>query len=100
MKSAKGVIQKIWFAVMMASLCAPTARGQAFLRLIQTIPLPNVEGRIDHFGIDLRGRRLFMSALGNNTLEVFDLRANRRIQTIRGLREPQGVVYVPESRRI
>ncbi len=100
MKSAKGVIQKIWFAVIVASLCASTARGQEFLRLVQTIPLADVKGRIDHFGIDLHGRRLFMSALGNNTLEVFDLRANKRIHTVPGLREPQGVVYVAESRRI
>jgi DNA-binding beta-propeller fold protein YncE len=41
-----------------------------------------------------------MSALGNNTLEVFDLRSNKVIHAIRGLREPQGVTYVPQSNRI
>lgn len=30
------------------------------LRLVATIPLDNVNGRIDHFGIDLQGKRLFM----------------------------------------
>lgn len=76
------------------------AQNAAPLRLLQTIPLPNVRGRIDHFDVDVAGKRLFMSALGNNTLEVFDLRTNKRTHTIRGLHEPQGVSYAPESNRI
>lgn len=76
------------------------SQQNAPLRLIKTIPLPNVHGRIDHFDVDLEGRRLFMSALGNNTLEVFDLRSNKVIHAIRGLREPQGVTYVRKSNRI
>ncbi|HUY15045.1 MAG TPA: hypothetical protein VMX16_15665 [Terriglobia bacterium] len=92
--------QRICFWVMLVIFCASAAHGQNVLRLVQTIPMADVEGRIDHFGIDLQGHRLFMSALGNNTLEVFDLRANERIHTVHGLREPQGVVYVAESRRI
>lgn len=70
------------------------------LRLVRTILLPNVEGRIDHFGIDVKGRRLFMSALGNNTVEVFDLAADKRLHTIGGVNEPQGVTYAPSSNKI
>ncbi|MGH9619578.1 MAG: YncE family protein [Bryobacteraceae bacterium] len=70
------------------------------LRLVQLTALPDVHGRIDHFDVDLRGHRLFMSALGNNTLEVFDLRTARLIHTIRGLHGPQGVTYAPQSNRI
>jgi hypothetical protein len=28
------------------------------LKLIQTIPLPNVKGRIDHIDVDVKGKRL------------------------------------------
>jgi DNA-binding beta-propeller fold protein YncE len=76
------------------------AQHNAPLRLIQTIPLPNIHGRIDHFDVDVRGQRLFMSALGNNTLEVFDLRSNKVIYSIRGLREPQGVTFAPKPNHI
>ena len=76
------------------------AQQNAPLRLLHTTLLPDVRGRIDHFDVDLKDQRLFMSALGNNTLEVFDLRSNKVIHTIRGLREPQGVTYVPKSNRI
>jgi DNA-binding beta-propeller fold protein YncE len=76
------------------------AQQNAPLRLTQTIPLPDVHGRIDHFDVDVKGQRLFMSALGNNTLEVFDLGSDKILRTIRGLHEPQGVTYSPKSDRI
>lgn len=77
-----------------------SAQQSAPLRLLETTPLPSVQGRIDHFDVDVADQRLFMSALGNNTLEIFDLRAGKLIHTIRGLREPQGVTYAPYSNRI
>lgn len=89
------------FAFMLAfSARIACAQQNAPLRLLHTTLLPDVRGRIDHFDVDLKDQRLFMSALGNNTLEVFDLRSNKVIHTIRGLREPQGVTYVPKSNRI
>jgi DNA-binding beta-propeller fold protein YncE len=76
-------------------------RGPATaLRLVQTIPLPGVEGRIDHMAADVRGQRLFVAALGNNTVEVVDLRAGARTHTIRGMREPQGVAFAATLNRL
>ena len=31
------------------------------LKLVQTIPLPGVTGRFDHFAIDIKGQRLFVA---------------------------------------
>ncbi len=70
------------------------------LRLVQTIPMPGVVGRIDHMAIDLKGHRLFVVALGNNSLEILDLQAGKHIYRIPGLKEPQGVVYIPELNKI
>lgn len=72
----------------------------AGLELKQTIPLPGVEGRIDHLDLDAAGERLFVCALGNNTAEVFDLRKNERIHSIASLGAPQGLVYIAESNRL
>ena len=96
------MIRRACSLLVVLALGARISRAQQNepLRLAQTIPLPNVHGRIDHFDVDLQEHRLFMSALGNNTLEVFDLRSNKVIYAIRGLREPQGVTYVPKSNRI
>ena len=76
------------------------AEDTTVLRQVQTIALPNVEGRIDHMAIDLQGKRLFVAALGNNTLEVIDLTAAKDIDEIKGLKEPQGVAYVPEDNKL
>ena len=70
------------------------------LKLEKTIQLPDVQGRIDHMSIDVKGQRLFVSALGNNTVEVIDLKAGKRANAISGLKEPQGVLYVPGSGRL
>lgn len=70
------------------------------LKLIQTIPLPNVEGRIDHMAMDIAGQRLFVAALGNNTVEVVDLKAGKDVQSLSGFAEPQGIVYVPEFAKL
>jgi DNA-binding beta-propeller fold protein YncE len=67
------------------------------LRLVQTIALPGVEGRIDHLAVDIAGERLFVCALGNGTLEIVDLHTGQRIQSIPGFKEPQGVRHLPDS---
>jgi DNA-binding beta-propeller fold protein YncE len=73
---------------------------QARLRPAGTIELPRVEGRIDHLAVDLDGQRLFVAALGNNSLEVADLTGMKVIKSVAGLEEPQGVRYLPAVRRI
>lgn len=70
------------------------------LQLKQTIPLPGVEGRIDHFAFDPVDERLFVCALGNNSLEVVDLHKGQRIHSITGLGSPQGVAYIPGLDRL
>src|SRR5436190_8158172 len=81
--------------------CVTAVKGEekAF-KLKQTISLPGVEGRIDHLALDTPGERLFVCALGNNTVEVLDLRKGERIHSITGLGAPQGIAYIPELNRI
>jgi len=92
-------------AYLAAALCyidVATTAGQSArpLKLKQTIPLPGVEGRIDHFAFDAGGERLFVGALGNNSIEVIDLRKGERVHSITGLGAPQGIAYVPEFNRL
>jgi DNA-binding beta-propeller fold protein YncE len=69
------------------------------LVLTGAIPLPNVQGRIDHIGFD-SGGRLFISALGNNTVEVLDLVGAIRETSITGIPKPQGVLYCPDFKKL
>jgi WD40 repeat protein len=70
------------------------------LHLVQEIPLPNVQGRIDHFSFDAKRKRVIAAALGNNTVEVVDTFAGRDIKSIEGASEPQGVAYVEEFNKL
>src|SRR5438128_2937225 len=75
-------------------------RASDMIKLTKTIPLAGVKGRFDHFAADAQGKRLFVAALGNNTLEVIDLAAGKRLKSINGLHMPTGIVYLPEANQI
>ena len=87
-------------ALLCCYAAATSSAESTPLKLKQTIPLPGVEGRIDHFASDPSGQRLFVCALGNNSLEVIDLRTGKLAHTITGLGAPQGVGYAPEANRL
>ena len=96
-------MKRLALVIVIAVVChslAAAESGDASLQLKQIIALPGVEGRIDHFALDPAGDRLFVCALGNNTVEVLDLRKGQRIHSITGLGAPQGIAYIPEPDRL
>jgi len=83
-----------------ADTATATRHELAPLQLIQRIPVPGVTGRIDHFTAYPKRRLLIFAALGNNSLEIVNTFEGKVVQSIKGLDEPQGVVYVPEFDKI
>jgi DNA-binding beta-propeller fold protein YncE len=88
------------FVSVLALAFAASARNAGPLQLAETIPLPGVDGRIDHFSIDVKGSRAFLAALAKNTIEVVDLKAGRVTRTLPGFAKPQGVLFVPELNKL
>ena len=86
--------------LLLGGAVARSERAAGPLKRVQVIRLPGVEGRIDHLGVDVPGQRLFVSALGNNTLEVLDLKQGAVAHTVKRLREPQGVAFAPDMGRV
>ena len=95
------LLRKLFLGLVVGTV-APFAHaaGEPLLELTAAIALPMVKGRIDHLSVDVKQHRLFIAALGNNTVEVVDTSANRHIRTIQGFGEPQGLAFVPESNRL
>jgi DNA-binding beta-propeller fold protein YncE len=85
---------------LLFSFSVASAENGAALKLVQTILLPEVDGRIDHFAIDVKGRRAFLAALAKNTIEVVDLRVGRVIHTVPGFAKPQGVLFIPKFNKL
>lgn len=79
------------FAIAIAPFHPAAPASTPPLTLLKTIPLPHVRGRIDHMAFDDPSGRLFIAALGNDSLEVVDLAKGERIHSIPDLPEPQGV---------
>ncbi len=75
-------------------------RDSGPLLLETSISLPDVKGRIDHFGVDAKGQRLFIAAVENHSLEIVDLKSGRRVHTIADLAEPQGVLYDDSTKHL
>ena len=88
------------FTVQVCAQKSSPPPSAAPLVLTGAIPLPNVKGRIDHFGFDATHNRLFVSAFGNNTVEIIGIGPQTVIHTISGVPAPQGVAYSPETNKL
>jgi len=85
------------------ALFAIPARGQVDspLKLAQTLTLPSdIKGNFDHFGVDLKGNRLFATPEGYKAVLVFELRSGKPIHTITGIGKPHAVLYREDLDRI
>jgi DNA-binding beta-propeller fold protein YncE len=84
-------------------LLAIPVRGQDAppLKLARTLTLAaDVKGNFDHFGVDLKGNRLFATPEGYKAVLVFDLKNGKPIHTITGIGKPHAVLYREDLDRI
>ncbi len=69
------------------------------LKLIATTPLPGFSGDFDHFALDLKGKRLFLTAEDHKTVDVFDLEG-KHIHSITGFGQPHAALFLPETNKL
>jgi DNA-binding beta-propeller fold protein YncE len=96
----EAVMRAIVATATVSFICFQSASGQEPLSLVRTIDLPRVEGRIDHLAVDTAAERLYVAALGNNSLEVLDLKNSSHRRSVPAFREPQGVAALPDARLV
>ena len=94
-------MKKSLFILVAALACVvPSfAQEKAPLRLTDTITVPGVR-KWDHFGVDLKGNRLFVSSEEEPAVEVFDLRTNKHLQSLTEFKEPHNVLPFPDLKKI
>ncbi len=93
------------YSVLVAILVVFAGQAQcqvaAPIKLAQTYELPTeVKGNFDHFGIDLKGGRLFATPEGYHAVVVFDLRTGKLVHKIDGIGKPHAVLYREDLNRI
>jgi len=95
---------KTFLVISLACHCVSCNSQKPFgtdeLLLKQKIPLPGVKGRIDHMDADVKKEVVFISALGNNSLEIVDIKNGKHLFSIKKLSEPQGVIFIPQTNEI
>src|SRR5437867_2475121 len=100
MKANRTRFPILLLAAAVASAGSASEPEKPTMKLVQTIPLPKVGGRLDHLAIDLKRNRLFVAALGNNTIEVIDLKAGKWWRSLEGFAKPQGVFFASNINRL
>src|SRR5215471_13707559 len=87
-------------SVLAAAATIQIGAADAPLALVRTVELPRVEGRIDHLAFDSSTERLYVAALGNNTVEVLDAKAGTHLKSLPGFREPQGIAVAADAKLV
>ena len=87
----------LMFAAVVIATSLAAQQPATPLKLVNTISIADIPGRIDHFSLDLKGNVTYMAALGANTVVAIDLTHGKELGRITELKEPQGVLYVPEN---
>jgi hypothetical protein len=89
-----------FFLIAFCGIVFSQEDGKEPLRLVETISLQNVKGRLDHMDVDVEGKRLFVAGLENGTFEVVDLRAGKWDRSIAGFKKAQGALFVQELNKL
>ena len=80
---------------------APAAQKNPPLKLVQTIPLPDLkEGDFDHFTSDPENHRLFLTGEENDKVFVFDTTTNKLIHTIDPATSPHAILYRKDANKL
>jgi len=95
MSKTKLVLVGVIFSVLVV-----LANESAPLKLVNSVDLPKYSGDFDHFAADVSGNRLFLAAEDHGTLEVFDLKSTKWLQTIKGFDVPHSILYFPASQKL
>jgi len=94
-------MKRLFVILALSFACGPYSPAQQKppLRLVQTIPVEGAR-HWDHFGVDVKGNRLFVSSEEEPAVEVFDLKTNKHITTLTGFKEPHNVMPFSDLKKI
>jgi len=94
-------VTTILSAILVVVTMGGWSQDKAPLVLEASIPLPALhDGDFDHFGVDLQGNRLFLTAEENSKFLIFDLRNNKLIHTISDVKAAHSLAYRPDLKKL
>jgi DNA-binding beta-propeller fold protein YncE len=74
----------------------PEVSAEQLAKEVQSTRMVNVANHFDHFEVDLKRHRLFITPEDNKTVEVYDLQTGKLVHSIGGIGMAHGVLYRPD----
>src|SRR6202051_802506 len=87
-------------ALVLVCVAKSPAQEKTPLRLVQTISLAGVPRHWDHFCVDVKSNRLFVTSGDEPVVDVIDMSTNKLIHTITGTKGSHNVLTFPEMKKI
>lgn len=89
-------------ALSLALLALPAARAAEVapkdpVTLLSTTYMPEIVGDFDHFTVDLKRNHLFVAAEVHHSVEMFDLKTGKHLQSIGGFKTPHSIAFAPSK---
>ena len=75
----------------------PKKHGPEVLKQLRDVTVEDIEGVVEHMAADVKGNRIFLAATGNNSIEIFDSQTLQHLGQIKGLSQPEDVIFLPSS---
>ncbi len=91
------------FFLLIPLIClsaGPAAQDVPLKQVDQWKLPPDLKGHFDHFGVDLKGNRLFVTPEDYQALLVYNLHDGKMIHKIEGLARPHAVLFRADLNRI
>jgi hypothetical protein len=71
----------------------PDVPPEQLAKEAQTTRMTDLQNHFDHFEVDLKRQRLFITPEDNKSVEVYDLRSGELVHSIRGIGTAHAVLY-------
>jgi len=96
----KVLIAILWLMPAIGVIALSTqCASEAAAKVSGNHPLPGFSGDFDHFALDLKGKRLFLTAEDHKTVDVFDLEG-KHLQSITGFGQPHAALFLSDSNKL
>jgi DNA-binding beta-propeller fold protein YncE len=97
-KTTQHLVKALALAAFAAGI-VPSAPAQqrSPVTLIARTPLPGIVGDFDFLALDLKRNHLFIAAEEHHTIEVFDAKTGKHLQSVSGVKTPHTLAYVADK---
>jgi DNA-binding beta-propeller fold protein YncE len=90
----------VFISITLGTACADAQEIKLPLKQVLDVPLTGNATRLDYQSLDTQSGRLYIAHLGDDMMTVFDVKTQKIVGDVKGLKHVHGVLAVPELHRV